>query len=224
MVEGRLARHDEGAWWVQDAAASLPVRLLGQVAGRRVVELCAAPGGKTATLAALGAQVTAVDISPARAGRLEANLTRLGLGAEIVTADAAAWRPPAPVDAVLLDAPCSGTGTLRRHPDIAQLKGPDDIAALTALQDRLLAAAVETLAPGGILVYATCSLQPEEGPERIAALIAAGAPLARMPVTPDEVFGRDDWLSAEGDLRTLPCHLAELGGMDGFYACRLRRR
>jgi len=220
----KLPGYAEGAWWVQDAAAGLPVRLLGQVAGRRVVDLCAAPGGKTATLAALGAQVTAVDISPARAGRLEANLTRLGLGAEIVTADAAAWRPPAPVDAVLLDAPCSGTGTLRRHPDIAQLKGPDDIAALTALQDRLLAAAVETLAPGGILVYATCSLQPEEGPERIAALIAAGAPLARMPVKPDEVFGRDDWLSAEGDLRTLPCHLAELGGMDGFYACRLRRR
>ncbi len=125
---------------------------------------------------------------------------------------------------MLLDAPCSGTGTLRRHPDIAQLKGPDDIAALTALQDRLLAAAAETIAPGGILVYATCSLQPEEGPERIAALIASGAPLARMPVKPDEVFGRDDWLSADGDLRTLPCHLAELGGMDGFYACRLRRR
>jgi 16S rRNA (cytosine967-C5)-methyltransferase len=220
----KLPGYDEGAWWVQDAAASLPVRLLGQVAGRRVVELCAAPGGKTATLAALGAQVTAVDISPARAGRLEANLTRLGLGAEIVTADAAEWRPPAPVDAVLLDAPCSGTGTLRRHPDIAWLKGPDEIAALTALQDRLLAAAVETLAPGGILVYATCSLQPEEGPERIAALIASGAPLARMPVKPDEVFDRDDWLSADGDLRTLPCHLAELGGMDGFYACRLRRR
>ncbi len=112
----------------------------------------------------------------------------------------------------------------RRHPDIARIKDPDDIAALTALQDRLLAAAVETLAPGGILVYATCSLQPEEGPERIAALLAAGAPLARMPVTPDEVFDRDDWLSADGDLRTLPCHLAELGGMDGFYACRLRRR
>jgi len=220
----KLPGYDEGAWWVQDAAASLPVRLLGQVAGRRVVDLCAAPGGKTATLAALGAQVTAVDISPTRAARLEANLTRLGLDAEIVTADAAAWRPPAPVDAVLLDAPCSGTGTLRRHPDIAQLKGPDDITALTALQDRLLAAAVETLAPGGVLVYAICSLQPEEGPERIAALIASGAPLARMPVTPDEVFDRDEWLSADGDLRTLPCHLAELGGMDGFYACRLRRR
>ena len=219
----KLSGFEDGAWWVQDTAATLPVRLLGAVAGRRVVELCAAPGGKTAALAALGADVTAVEISPARAARLDANLARLGLTAEIITADAIGWRPSAPVDAVLLDAPCSGTGTLRRHPDIARLKGPDDIAALTALQDRLLAAAVEMTAPGGSLVYATCSLQPEEGPQRIAALLAAGAPVARLPVAPREVFGRVDWLSPEGDLRTLPCHLAELGGMDGFYACRLRR-
>ncbi len=219
----KLPGFDEGAWWVQDAAASLPVRLLGRVDGRRVADLCAAPGGKTATLAALGAQVTAVDISPARAARLESNLTRLGLSAEIVTADAAAWRPPTPLDAVLLDAPCSGTGTLRRHPDIARLKSPDDIAALTALQDRLLAAAVEAIAPGGILVYAVCSLQAEEGPERIAALLDTGAPVIRVPVEAGEVFGMSEWLSPEGDLRTLPCHLAALGGMDGFYACRLRR-
>ena len=145
------------------------------------------------------------------------------MNAETVTADATRWRPPTPVDAVLLDAPCSGTGTLRRHPDIARLKGPEDIAVLTALQDRLLAAAVEMTAPGGSLVYAACSLQPEEGPERIAALLAAGAPVARAPVTEDEVFGQADWLSPEGALRTLPCHLAEFGGMDGFFACRLRR-
>ena len=142
----------------------------------------------------------------------------------IVTADATEWRPPAPADAVLLDAPCGGTGTLRRHPDIARLKDPADIAALTVLQDRLLAAAVEMTAPGGILVYAVCSLQPEEGAERIAALLASGAPVARVPVEAGEVFGYDAWLSPEGDLRTLPCHLSELGGMDGFYACRLRRR
>ena len=219
----KLPGFEDGAWWVQDAAATLPVRLLGAVAGRRVVDLCAAPGGKAAALAASGAIVTAVEVSPARVARLEENLARLGLAAEIVTADATRWRPPAPVDAVLLDAPCSGTGTLRRHPDIARLKGPGDIADLTALQDRLLAAAVEMTAPGGILVYAACSLQPEEGPERIAALLESGAPVARVPVEPREVFGRADWLSPEGDLRTLPCHLAELGGMDGFYACRLRR-
>ncbi len=219
----KLPGFEDGAWWVQDSAATLPVRLLGAVAGRRVVDLCAAPGGKTAALAALGAQVTAVEVSPARMARLEANLARLGLSAETVTADATGWRPPAPVDAVLLDAPCSGTGTLRRHPDIARLKGPEDIAALTALQDRLLAAAVEMTAPGGSLVYAACSLQPEEGPGRIAALLAADAPVARLPVAADEVFGQADWLSPEGDLRTLPCHLAEFGGMDGFYACRLRR-
>ncbi len=219
----KLPGFEDGAWWVQDTAATLPVRLLGAVAGRRVVDLCAAPGGKTAALAALGAHVVAVEVSPARVARLEENLARLGLNAETVTADAIQWRPPAPVDAVLLDAPCSGTGTLRRHPDIARLKGPGDIAVLTALQDRLLAAAVEMTAPGGNLVYAACSLQPEEGPERIAALLAAGAPVARAPVAAAEVFGRADWLSPDGDLRTMPCHLAELGGMDGFYACRLRR-
>jgi 16S rRNA (cytosine967-C5)-methyltransferase len=171
----------------------------------------------------LGANVTAVEVSPARAVRLEENLARLGLNAEIITADAIRWRPPAPMEAVLLDAPCSGTGTLRRHPDIARLKGPGDIAALTALQDRLLAAAVEITAPGGTLVYAVCSLQPEEGPERIAALLASGAPVVRMPVEAGKVFGHADWLSQEGDLRTLPSHLAELGGMDGFYACRMQR-
>jgi 16S rRNA (cytosine967-C5)-methyltransferase len=219
----KLAGFEDGAWWVQDTAATLPVRLLGAVAGRRIVDLCAAPGGKTAALAAAGAQVTAVEVSPARAARLEANLARLGLVAETVAADAIGWRPTAPVDAVLLDAPCSGTGTLRRHPDIARLKGPDDIAALAALQDRLLAAAVDMIAPGGNLVYAVCSLQPEEGPERIAALLASGAPVARLPVAAGEIFGRADWLSPEGDLRSLPCHLAEFGGMDGFYACRLRR-
>ncbi len=219
----KLPGFEDGAWWVQDSAATLPVRLLGAVAGRRVVDLCAAPGGKTAALAALGADVVAVEVSPARTARLEENLARLGLNAKTVTADAIGWRPPAPVDAVLLDAPCSGTGTLRRHPDIARLKGPGDIPALTALQDRLLAAAVEMTAPGGTLVYAVCSLQPEEGPARIAALLESGAPVLRVPVAADEVFGHTDWLSPEGDLRTLPCHLAELGGMDGFYACRLRR-
>jgi 16S rRNA (cytosine967-C5)-methyltransferase len=213
-----------GAWWVQDAAAALPVRLLGPLAGRRVADLCAAPGGKTAQLAAAGAVVTAVDRSGPRLARVAANLERLGLAAELVEADAAQWRPAAPLDAVLLDAPCSATGTLRRHPDIAWLKRPADVAKLAALQDRLLAAAIEDLAPGGTLVFCTCSLQPEEGPARIAALLAGGAPVTRRPIDPAELAGSGELLTPEGDLRTLPCHWAGRGGLDGFYAARLERR
>jgi len=219
-----LPGYAEGAWWVQDAAAALPARLLGPVAGRRVVDLCAAPGGKTAQLAAAGARVTAVDVSPARVERLESNLMRLGLDAETVTADATAWRPAAPAEAVLLDAPCSATGTIRRHPDIARLKTPRDIAALTALQDRLLEAALAMAAPGAPVVYATCSLQPEEGPQRIAALLAARDDVRRVPLDTAELAGLETLITPEGDLRSLPCHLAEQGGLDGFYACRLRRR
>jgi 16S rRNA (cytosine967-C5)-methyltransferase len=223
-----LAGYAEGAWWVQDAAAALPARLLGDVAGRRVIDLCAAPGGKTAQLAAAGAQVTAVEISPARRARIVENLDRLKLSAETVTADAADWRPAAPADAVLLDAPCSATGTIRRHPDIAWLKQPGDVAALAALQARLLEAALEMVAPGGLLVYATCSLQPEEGSQRIAALLAARDDLVRGPIAAAELGADRDDLAAlitpEGDLRSLPCHFAERGGLDGFYACRLRRR
>jgi 16S rRNA (cytosine967-C5)-methyltransferase len=219
-----LPGFDEGAWWVQDAAAALPVRLLGPVAGRRVADLCAAPGGKTAQLAAAGALVTAVDRSGPRLARVAANLRRLGLSAELVEADAAAWRAAEALDAVLLDAPCSATGTLRRHPDIAWLKRPADIAKLAALQDRLLAAAVADLAPGGMLVFCTCSLQPEEGPQRVAALIAGGAPVVRRPIAPEELAGAAELLTPEGDLRTLPCHWAAEGGLDGFYAARLERR
>jgi len=220
----RLPGFDDGAWWVQDAAAALPPRLLGDVAGRRVVDLCAAPGGKTAALAAAGAAVTAVELVPERRARLTDNLARLGLRAEVIGADAVLWRPPQPAEAVLLDAPCTGTGTIRRHPDIAHLKRPSDVAALAQVQDRLLAAAVEMLAPGGRLVYATCSLQPEEGPARIDALIAGGAPVERLPVQAAEIGGQGEMIDGSGDLRTLPCHLPGRGGIDGFYACRLRRR
>lgn len=213
----------EGAWWVQDAAAALPARLLGDVAGKRVLDLCAAPGGKTAQLAAAGARVAALDLSETRMARVRENLVRLRLSAETVVADATTWRPPEPFEAVLLDAPCSATGTLRRHPDIARLKEPKDVRSLSGLQDALLANAVRMLAPGGVLVYATCSLQLEEGPTRIAALLAGDAPLARVPIRDEEVGGPAEAVTAEGDLRTLPCHLAERGGMDGFYACRLRR-
>ena len=220
----QLAGYADGAWWVQDAAAALPARLLGDVAGKPVIDLCAAPGGKTAALAAAGAQVTAVEMVPERLDRLRDNLKRLRLEAELVAADATVWRPAQPVPAVLLDAPCTGTGTIRRHPDIVHLKRPRDVAALALAQDRLLAAAVEMLSPEGLLVYATCSLQPEEGPARIAALLNSGAPVQRMPLHPAEVGGQAAWIDETGDLRTLPCHLPEQGGLDGFYACRLRRR
>lgn len=217
-----LPGHDDGAWWVQDMAAALPARLLGDVAGKRVADLCAAPGGKTAQLAAAGARVTALDRSEPRTRRLRANLARLGLEAEVVVADAARWRPEAPFDAILLDAPCSATGTLRRHPDAAWLKRPEDVAKLTATQDRLLDAAADMLAPGGVLVYCVCSLQPEEGPGRIAGVLER-APMRLDPVRPDEVGGLAGLVTPEGFLRTLPCALAADGGMDGFFAARLIR-
>ena len=218
-----LPGYDQGAWWVQDAAAALPVRLLGAVAGRTVLDLCAAPGGKTAQLAQAGARVIALDRSGPRLARLAANLERLGLAAKLVEADVLDWRPEAPAEAVLLDAPCSATGTIRRHPDVQRLKGEADIAGLARSQARLCAAAAEMLAPGGVLVYCVCSLQPEEGEAVIAGLLAAGAPLERVPVRPSEVGGTDEFVTATGDLRTLPCHWPELGGLDGFYAARLRR-
>ena len=213
----------EGAWWIQDAAAALPVTLLGPVAGKTVIDLCAAPGGKTAQLAAAGATVIAVDRSAKRLERLTANLARLGLTAETVTADATQWQPPAPAGAVLLDAPCSATGTIRRHPDVAWLKTPDDMAKLVDLQARLLRAAVAMTQSGGTLIYCTCSLQPEEGPQQIARLLAERTPVQRLPITAAEVGGLVELISADGDLRTLPSHLPELGGMDGFYAARLHK-
>ena len=179
----------DGAWWIQDAAAALPVTLLGPVAGKTVIDICAAPGGKTAQLAAAGATVTAVDRSAKRLERLTANLTRLGLTAETVTADATLWQPAAPADAVLLDAPCSATGTIRRHPDVAWLKTPEDMAKLVDLQARLLRAAVAMVSGGGTLIYCTCSLQPEEGPKQIASLLADRAPVQRLPIAAAEVGG-----------------------------------
>jgi 16S rRNA (cytosine967-C5)-methyltransferase len=218
-----LEGYGEGAWWIQDAAAALPVRLLGDMAGSHVVDLCAAPGGKTCQLAAAGAAVTAVDRSDKRLQRVRANLDRLGLHAELVAADAAAWQPERQPDAVLLDAPCSATGTLRRHPDIAWLKGEADVLKLAEVQFMLLRSAARMLRPRGILVYCVCSLQPEEGPAVIARALAEGLPLRRVPVRAEEVGGLAELLTGDGDVRTLPSHLAERGGMDGFYACRLER-
>lgn len=218
---GELPGYADGAWWVQDAAAALPARLLGDIAGKRVADLCAAPGGKTMQLCAAGAQVTAVDISARRVARLNENLARAGLTAELVTSDASKWTPAEKFDAILLDAPCSGTGTLRRHPDIAWLKDEEDVSRLTVTQDRLLAHALDLLKPGGTLVYAVCSLQEDEGLARVDALLAREPRLQRVPVAPAELPGLAAAITPTGDIRTMPSMWTERGGLDGFYIARL---
>ena len=218
----RLAGYEAGEWWVQDAAAALPARLLGPVAGKQVLEIGAAPGGKTAQLAAAGARVTAVDRSAPRLARLRENLARLHLEAEIVEADALDWHPAAQAHLVLLDAPCTATGTIRRHPDVLHGRRPADVARLAILQGRLLARAAAMVAPGGLLVYASCSLQPEECERQVDAFLEAATDFARLPVRPGELAGVGEAITTAGDLRTLPCHWAKDGGMDGFYAARLR--
>lgn len=221
-----LPGFSEGAWWVQDAAAALPVRLFGDLRGKNVADLCAAPGGKTAQLAFAGANVTAVDRSPPRINRLRENLARLSLDAETVAADALEW-DGGPFDAVLVDAPCSSTGTIRRHPDVPWLKSEADVSVLTSLQQRLLDRAVGLLKPGATLVYCVCSLEPEEGENQITALLARDPRVARKPITPQDVFDRAEFVTPAGDLRTLPLHLVDpdprWGGLDGFYATRLTR-
>ncbi|MDA0785202.1 MAG: methyltransferase domain-containing protein [Proteobacteria bacterium] len=222
-----LPGFDEGLWWIQDVAASLPAKLLRDDANARVIDLCAAPGGKTLQLADRGPSVMAVDISSQRLAALQDNLTRTGLTAEIVDADATQWRPEAPVDAVLLDAPCTATGTVRRHPDIPRRRRPADIKSATTLQDRLLTAAVNMVAPGGTIIYSVCSLEPEEGTARVDALLASGAPVTLDPISADDWPELDGLAPAAitpaGTLRTLPCHWSERGGMDGFFAARLIR-
>jgi 16S rRNA (cytosine967-C5)-methyltransferase len=231
-VKGRiedLEGYSAGEWWVQDAAASLPAQILGDVAGKRVADLCAAPGGKTAQLAHMAAKVWAVDASAKRMERLADNLKRLRLEAEteIIVADAAKWQPPELLDAVLLDAPCSATGTIRRHPDIPHLKTAASVDELAELQHKLLNHALTMLRPGGVLVYCVCSLESEEGPEQIVRLLAERQDVELSPISPDDVAGRGEWLDDKGALRTFPYFLQlsdpELGGMDGFYAARLLR-
>lgn len=219
-----LPGFEAGQWWVQDAAAALPVKLLGAIRDRNVLDLCAAPGGKTAQLAAAGARVTALDRAPERLRQLERNLARLLLRADTIAADAGKWRPSRLADAVIVDVPCSATGTIRRHPDVAWLKTAHDVANLVPTQSRLLKAAAEMVKPGGLLVYCSCSLQLAEGPEQVEAFLAQQPAFGRVPVTPDQVGGLDELITPEGDLRSLPCHLSEHGGMDGFYAARLRRQ
>jgi len=216
-----IAGYVEGAFWVQDAAAALPALVLAARPGERVADLGAAPGGKTAQLAATGAQVTAVERDPKRAARLRENLARLRLGAEVVEADIAAWAPGAVFDAVLLDAPCTATGTIRRHPDVPHLKRARDVASAAEMQRRLLAAAVRLLKPRGRLVFSTCSLQSEEGEAHSSDLSALG--LVIDPIRPEEVVGLPTGaVSQDGAIRTRPDLLAELGGMDGFFIMRCR--
>lgn len=217
MAVERLAGFESGAWWVQDLAASLPARLLGKGEGRRVLDLCAAPGGKTLQLAAAGWQVTSLDKSAKRLDRLVENLDRTGLTAEVVAADALTWEPSRLYDAILLDAPCTATGTCRRNPDVLHRIGPRQIAEMAELQTALLARAGGWLSPGGTLVYATCSLEPEEGEAQAAAVT-----LDPLPIVSTELpAGLTS--TAEGTVRTHPGQLTEHGGLDGFFIARWRQ-
>ncbi len=224
-----LPGYEAGAFWVQDAAATLPVRLLAPQAGERIADLCAAPGGKTAQLVAAGAEVTALDRDPVRARRLRDNLQRLRLTATVIEADATRWRPELGFDAVLLDAPCSATGTVRRHPDVLRSRRPADLVALQALQDRLIEAAAGMLVPGGRLIYAVCSMQREEGEARIDAALVSGllrgaaSGLRLEPFSEAELAVLPQARTERGFLRTHPGLWPEHGGMDGFFAARLRK-
>ena len=222
-----LPGFEAGDWWVQDAAAALPARLLNVVAGERVADLCAAPGGKTAQLALAGGLVVAVDRSAERLKRLALNLERLQLTVETKVADATAYDAES-FDAILLDAPCSATGTMRRHPDVGWTKRISDIAALAQLQTKMLDRALSLLRPGGRLVYCVCSIEPEEGEAQIAALLRRNPDVRRDPIRAEELGGRADWLNDRGELRTLPhfspAHDGSMGGMDGFFAARLTRK
>lgn len=214
----------DGNWWVQDMAATIPARLLGNVKNKRVIDLCAAPGGKTAQLATAGAKVSAVDKSKERIAMLKTNVHRLKLQAEYVTTDASSWLPAFAPDAILLDAPCSATGTLRRHPDVAWHRKPEEIERLVETQAKLLRHALGILKSGGTLVYAVCSLQPEEGENQITAILAERDDITLMPVDPVTLGGLRECITARGEVRTLPFYLAELDGMDGFYAAVLHKK
>ncbi|WP_102225940.1 RsmB/NOP family class I SAM-dependent RNA methyltransferase [Acidimangrovimonas sediminis] len=216
-----LPGYAEGEWWVQDAAAALPARLLAPQPGERIADLCAAPGGKTMQLAATGAEVTAVDVSGPRMMRLGENLARCGLTAGLHVADALTWDPGEPLDAVLLDAPCSATGTIRRHPDLPFVKDGTELASLVALQAALIDRALEILRPGGRLVYCTCSLLPEEGEAQVMQALARHPGVSVQPATAEGVV--PEWQAGGGGLRIRPDHWADRGGIDGFFMAVLTR-
>jgi 16S rRNA (cytosine967-C5)-methyltransferase len=214
---------EDGVWWVQDAAAAVPVRLLAPKAGESIIDFCAAPGGKTLQIAASGASVVALDRSDKRLDRLRANLARTGLSAEVVAVPAEDWEDPRSFDAVLLDAPCTATGTFRRNPEVLRATKPADVAKLADVQHRLLDAAAERVKPGGRLVYCVCSLEREEGETQIIAFLRRNPAFRTAPVIPAEVGAPDEALTPEGWLRILPSMWAEKGGLDGFFIARLDR-
>jgi 16S rRNA (cytosine967-C5)-methyltransferase len=225
-----LPGYADGSWWIQDAAAALPARLFGDLRGRMIADFCAAPGGKTVQLASSGAHVTAIDRSEPRMARLRENLLRTGLSAVTVVAAAEEWKPEPPAesfDAVLVDAPCTSTGTIRRHPDIPWRKAPGDIEVLAAVQMRLLNRAVELTRRGGTIVYCTCSLEPEEGENIVAGIVRQDARVRRQPIAATDLPGLADFVTPQGELRTLPCHWPDadprMSGLDGFFAARLER-
>lgn len=222
MIEG----YEDGEWWVQDAAAALPVQMMGDVRGLRVADLCAAPGGKTAQLIQGGANVVAVDKSTVRLDRLKENLARLNFEAETVESDVLSFRPAEPFDAVLLDAPCSASGTIRRHPDILHLKQQDDLKELVEIQQRLLIHALDLVKPGGVMVYCTCSLEPEEGYMQVVNLLNSLEGFEVEPIGPHITGGLGDVIES-GALRTFPFHMESadpaLSGMDGFFAVLIRK-
>ncbi|TAL27874.1 MAG: methyltransferase domain-containing protein [Alphaproteobacteria bacterium] len=210
----------QGSWWIQNAAAAIPAKLFGDVKGKTVVDLCAAPGGKTAQLASAGAKVIAVDRSAERVARLAENMQRLQLNVETVISDGAVWNAKEPVDAVLIDAPCTATGTIRHQPDVLWLKEPRDQIKLAGLQQRLLLNAVKMLKPGGMLIYCTCSLQKAEGEDHAIWLLQQGLPVRMEPIKPDELPGIAEMITDRGELRCLPFHWKDTGGIDGFYVAR----
>lgn len=218
-----LPGFSEGNFWVQDFAAALPAKLFGNIRGCRVLDLCAAPGGKTAQLCAMGARVTAVERDEDRMALLRMNLARLCFDADLAVCDVRDYQTKSLADCVLLDAPCSATGTIRRHPELPWIKSAADIAACADAVAELLDSAATMVRVHGLLVFAVCSLEPEEGPEQVEHFLRRHPEFERMSIAPSEVFGLLECIDARGDLRTLPCHLAESGGMDGFYAVRLRR-
>ncbi len=218
-----LPGFDQGDWWVQDTAATLPVKLFPHLKGKRIIDLCAAPGGKTAQMAAAGAYVTAIDRSEKRIRLLQENMVRLSLDVSCIVEDAVQWRPREACDGVLIDAPCSATGTLRRHPDVQWIKSPNDVLGVAKIQRALLEASVGMVRPGGTIIFATCSLQPEEGPILIEDFLNSCNNVRRDPLDNDTRFFIPDMITADGDLRTFPHFLADYGGMDGFFAARLIR-
>lgn len=215
----------EGSWWVQDASSALPVRLMGDIAGKNIIDLCAAPGGKTMQLAAAGAHVTAVDRSASRMRILQENLDRTGLSShvETVISDGAEWRPKQQADIVLVDAPCTATGTIRRHPDLLHLKSERDLKQLVDVQARLLDNAAGMVGRGGFIYYCTCSLQKDEGERQVDRFVRDFPAFKRTSFTARELDGLEAAITDYGDIRLLPYHLTPQGGMDGFFIARLEK-